>query len=104
LIWASVLAAAAYQCVLSGEWLLILMAGSSVASVIGAIASRNAGTPRYGIILDVHPDAALCGSTFELAQTTLKVGVSIGSASAPDDGVTADELLRSADRAMYEAK
>ena len=32
------------------------------------------------------------------------VGISIGSACAPDDGETADELLRCADRAMYEAK
>jgi len=32
------------------------------------------------------------------------IGISIGSACAPDDGETADELLRSADRALYEAK
>jgi diguanylate cyclase (GGDEF)-like protein len=51
LIWASVLSAAAYQCVASGEWLLILLAGSGLASVIGGISSRNAGTPRYGFIL-----------------------------------------------------
>lgn len=31
-------------------------------------------------------------------------GISIGSACAPGDGETADALLRSADRAMYEAK
>jgi diguanylate cyclase (GGDEF)-like protein len=51
LVWTGVLAAAAYQCVASGEWLLILLAGSSLAGVIGGISSRNAGTPRYGIIL-----------------------------------------------------
>ena len=34
----------------------------------------------------------------------LSVGISIGSARAPMDGATADELLRSADSAMYEAK
>jgi diguanylate cyclase (GGDEF)-like protein len=34
----------------------------------------------------------------------VRIGVSIGSASVPDDGETADELLRSADRALYEAK
>jgi diguanylate cyclase len=51
LVWTSVLAAAAYQCIASGEWLLILLAGSSLAGVIGGISSRNAGTPRYGIIL-----------------------------------------------------
>ena len=33
-----------------------------------------------------------------------RVGVSIGSACAPRDGADADELLRSADHALYEAK
>ena len=33
-----------------------------------------------------------------------RVGASIGLASAPRDGMTADELLGAADRAMYEAK
>jgi diguanylate cyclase (GGDEF)-like protein len=51
LVWASVLSAAAYQCVASGERVLILLAGIALASVIGGISSRNAGTPRYGIIL-----------------------------------------------------
>lgn len=35
---------------------------------------------------------------------TLRIGVSIGSAYATAHGTTADELLRSADGAMYEAK
>jgi diguanylate cyclase len=64
LIWASVFSAAAYQCVVSGEWLLILMAGSGLASVIGGISSRNAGTPRYGIIL-------MCILTLPYAAATL---------------------------------
>ncbi|MBI5132097.1 MAG: GGDEF domain-containing protein [Rhodopseudomonas palustris] len=34
----------------------------------------------------------------------LNIGVSIGSATFPRDGQTADDLLRSADSAMYEAK
>lgn len=36
--------------------------------------------------------------------TVVRIGISIGGACAPADGTTADELLRSADRAMYEAK
>ena len=40
---------------------------------------------------------------FEFAPTA-RVGASIGLASAPRDGITADELLSAADRAMYEAK
>jgi diguanylate cyclase (GGDEF)-like protein len=40
-----------YQCVASGNLPLILMAGIGLANLIGGIASRNAGTPRYGILL-----------------------------------------------------
>lgn len=40
---------------------------------------------------------------FEFAPAA-RVGASIGLASAPRDGITADELLSAADRAMYEAK
>lgn len=40
-----------YQCVGSGNLPLILMAGIGLANLIGGIASRNAGTPRYGILL-----------------------------------------------------
>ncbi|MDF3813107.1 MULTISPECIES: GGDEF domain-containing protein [Rhodopseudomonas] len=36
--------------------------------------------------------------------TPLNVGITIGSACFPQDGVTADELLRAADSAMYAAK
>jgi diguanylate cyclase len=39
-----------------------------------------------------------------LLKAEITIGVSIGGASALADGVTADELLASADRAMYEAK
>jgi diguanylate cyclase len=51
LIWGAVLAAAAYQCVISGEWILILMSGICLAGLVGGISSRNAGTPRYAVVL-----------------------------------------------------
>jgi len=42
---------------------------------------------------------------FELGQNRpIHIGVSIGSATYPDDGLTADDLMRAADGAMYEAK
>lgn len=40
----------------------------------------------------------------EIDGQALPVGASIGAAFAPEDGTTADELLRAADLAMYEAK
>ncbi|HEX7853589.1 MAG TPA: EAL domain-containing protein [Sphingobium sp.] len=41
---------------------------------------------------------------YEVEHHTLFVGASIGSATGPRDGGTADELIRSADLAMYRAK
>lgn len=42
---------------------------------------------------------------FDIGQgESLQIGVSIGGASYPRDGKTTDDLLKSADRAMYEAK
>ena len=38
-------------CIASGQWPLISMSGIGLASLIGAVSSRNAGTPRYGIVL-----------------------------------------------------
>jgi diguanylate cyclase (GGDEF)-like protein len=51
-IWAGLasvilISAGCYQCVGSG----VLMAGIGLANLVGGIASRNAGTPRYGILL-----------------------------------------------------
>ena len=48
---------------------------------------------------------ASVGQPFDLGlPVPLHIGISIGSACAPNDGETAIELLRSADRALYEAK
>jgi diguanylate cyclase (GGDEF)-like protein len=46
-----IISAGACQCVASGEWPLIAMAGMGIATLIGAVSSRNAGTPRYGVVL-----------------------------------------------------
>jgi diguanylate cyclase len=51
LIWVFVLTVAYCQCVASGEWILILLAGIGVAGFLGVTSFRNAGTPRYGIII-----------------------------------------------------
>jgi diguanylate cyclase (GGDEF)-like protein len=46
-----IISAGGYQCVASGQWPLIAMAGMGLATLIGAVSSRNAGTPRYGVLL-----------------------------------------------------
>ncbi len=51
LAWGVVVSAATYQCVMSGEWILILLSGICLAGMAGGISSRNAGTPNYGIVL-----------------------------------------------------
>jgi diguanylate cyclase (GGDEF)-like protein len=55
-VWAGLssvvlISAGCYQCVASGIMPLILMAGIGLANLVGGIASRNAATPRYGILL-----------------------------------------------------
>lgn len=44
------------------------------------------------------------GSTYEIQGHEIIVGVSVGIAIAPGDGVAADALLRNADMALYRAK
>lgn len=69
LIWAglasvTLISAGCYQCVASGVMPLILMAGIGLANLVGGIASRNAGTPRYGILL-------ICVLTLPFAAVTI---------------------------------
>src|SRR5882757_2864838 len=68
-IWAGLtsvmlISAGCYQCVASGILPLIMMAGIGLANLIGGISSRNAGTPRYGILL-------ICILTLPFALATL---------------------------------
>jgi diguanylate cyclase (GGDEF)-like protein len=51
LAWTVVISTAYYFCVASGEWILILLAGTGLAGILGGISSRNAGTPRYGVVM-----------------------------------------------------
>jgi diguanylate cyclase (GGDEF)-like protein len=46
-----VMSTGASRCAISGEWPLILMSGMGLAIMIGAVSSRNAGTPRYAFLL-----------------------------------------------------
>jgi diguanylate cyclase (GGDEF)-like protein len=48
--------------------------------------------------------AATVAEPFVVENVTADIGVGIGIAIAPDDGVDPDELLRRADRALYRAK
>src|ERR1700716_1824067 len=68
-IWAGLtsvilISAGCYQCVGSGILPLALMAGIGLANLVGGIASRNAGTPRYGILL-------ICTLTLPFALATI---------------------------------
>ncbi len=47
---------------------------------------------------------ATLGAPYELEGRPVSVGASVGIAMAPTDGVAADELMRSADLALYHAK
>jgi diguanylate cyclase (GGDEF)-like protein len=51
LLFFIVFSAGCYGCVVSGQWPLILSAGVAIASLMGGVASRDAGTPRYGAII-----------------------------------------------------
>jgi diguanylate cyclase (GGDEF)-like protein len=48
--------------------------------------------------------AAAFSTPFNIQHQTIRVTASVGIASAPDNGTTADELMRHADIALYEAK
>src|SRR5438067_1020037 len=68
-VWAGLtsvilISAGCYQCVGSGILPLALMAGIGLANLVGGIASRNAGTPRYGILL-------ICMLTLPFALATI---------------------------------
>jgi len=97
-----------------GDAVLIAVAGRLRASVRDVDFLCRTGGDEFVVLLPaVSPEEAATvarriieriSEPFHLDQASLHVGVSIGSATAPQDGITADMLLRSADRAMYQAK
>ncbi len=86
---------------------------SSAVSTTGFVA--RIGGDEFAVILERLDDSAdipsLCtqllekiGEPYMIGGVEQLIGASIGVASIPEDGTSADELLRLADLAMYEAK
>jgi diguanylate cyclase (GGDEF)-like protein/PAS domain S-box-containing protein len=64
----------------------------------GGTAQREDAVMLAGRIVEI------VGRPFDLADSKLSVGVSIGIALAPEDGIDPDELVRKADLALYRTK
>jgi diguanylate cyclase (GGDEF)-like protein len=98
----------------AGDEVLIAVAGRLYSCIRDVDFLFRVGGDEFVILLPrISPSAvrviaqqiiARIAEPFVSGQSELHIGVSVGGASALADGVTADELLRSADRAMYEAK
>ncbi len=82
----------------TGKSLLARLAGDEFTLLINEIDGPNAASKVAQRILDglSHP--------FILDQNEIHMGASMGIAIYPQDGVDADELLKNADLAMFEAK
>src|ERR1019366_2256127 len=76
---------------------LCRIGGDEFVMLLPAISPVEAATVARRIIERIS-------APFDLDPGSLHVGISIGSATNRKDGTTADKLLRSADRAMYQAK
>ncbi|MDB5598790.1 MAG: diguanylate cyclase/phosphodiesterase [Xanthobacteraceae bacterium] len=85
------------QC-LGGDDVVARLGGDEFAVIQMAIgAPDDAGTLASQLI-------EVVSRPYDIAGHEVLIGVSIGIAVAPGDGVTADELLRNADLALYRAK
>ena len=74
------------------------LGGDEFVVVLGIVDSADA------IIHVAHTLAALVSQPVTVGSDTLQISTSIGAALFPDDGINANELLKNADLAMYEAK
>jgi diguanylate cyclase (GGDEF)-like protein len=99
----------------AGDALLVAVAGRLRACLRDIDFLFRVGGDEFVILLPViSPGAAATladriikriAEPFDLTpESVIQIGISVGSASALIDGATADELLRSADLAMYEVK
>ncbi len=79
--------------------ILARLGGDEFAILQGGEAAQGEGAIKLATrILEV------VAQPFELEESKLNVGVSVGIAVAPQDGIVPDDLLRKADLALYRAK
>jgi len=98
-----------------GDELLVEVAGRLKSKIRKTDTLARLGGDEFTIVLDrVNSNDDIVGVTqsllkimeapFELSSQSLYVTLSVGAAIYPDDGDTAEELLKNADAAMYQAK
>ena len=98
-----------------GDRLLKAVAARFAAQVRAGDTLARIGGDEFGVILENLPGAAAAASAARklvaaleaplvVGHEQVRVGASVGIAFRPTDGVTAGELIRAADRAMYAAK
>jgi len=98
----------------AGDQLLVLVARRMREAVRTSDVAARLGGDEFAILLPVTdlPSAEAIAqrllesiqSPYSIGEQTVRIGVSIGIASFPSDGDTAEELLRNADTALYKAK
>jgi diguanylate cyclase (GGDEF)-like protein len=98
-----------------GDRLLTAVAARFAAQLRAGDTLARIGGDEFGVILENLPGAAAAASAARklvgaleaplvVGHEEVRVGASAGIAFRPTDGVTAGELIRAADRAMYAAK
>jgi diguanylate cyclase (GGDEF)-like protein/PAS domain S-box-containing protein len=95
-----------------GDGLLQRVAKRLQATVRNADMLARLGGDEFVVVLESNSQAELTAERilkvlshpFEVAGRIMHLGASIGIVSAPDDGDSADVLMRNADAAMYHAK